>query len=245
MNQHCLNCNETNAAKFCPNCGQASSTHRYSIKHFFAHDFIHGFFHLDKGFIFTSKELFTRPGHSIREYIQGKRIAHFNFFSYIIILITANHFLTNYANIDISALLARTEQSKVAISNFDKLVNEYPKISALAQIPLLALFSFLIFGKSNQNYTEHLVLNIYKAGGEFLIMIVFSIISVFYKNLVVLQFLFSFIIILSLLYSIWFYYQYFSVFGYSKKKLILLSTFCTISIILVISAISFFTMFKG
>lgn len=30
-------------------------------------------FHLDEGFLFTIKELFIRPRHSIIEYVQGKK----------------------------------------------------------------------------------------------------------------------------------------------------------------------------
>lgn len=66
----CLNCTAPVTQNYCANCGQKSTAHRYSIKHFLAHDFIYGVWYIDKG-IFTLKGLFARPGHSVREFIQG------------------------------------------------------------------------------------------------------------------------------------------------------------------------------
>jgi len=55
------NCIETITGNFCANCGQNTSVHRYSFKHFIVHDLIHGFWNVDNGIFFTIKELFTRP----------------------------------------------------------------------------------------------------------------------------------------------------------------------------------------
>lgn len=86
----CLNCNNQIQNNFCSVCGQKLSTHRYSLQHFFVHDLVHGVFHVDKGFLFTIKELFTRPGHSMREFIEGKRANHFNYFSLVLIILGCN-----------------------------------------------------------------------------------------------------------------------------------------------------------
>ncbi|MFY8110851.1 MAG: DUF3667 domain-containing protein, partial [Flavobacterium sp.] len=87
----CLNCDRDVHENFCPNCGQKTTTHRFTFKHFL-HDFIHGVFHLDKGFFFTLKELFVRPGNSTRAYIQCKRVNYFNAFTMMLILIAVAHF---------------------------------------------------------------------------------------------------------------------------------------------------------
>ncbi len=97
MSKKCLNCNSDVVGDFCSTCGQKTSTKRFSLKHFITHDLIHGVFHLDKGLLFTIKELFTRPGHSIREYVQGKRIKHFNYFTAILILIAKGHYLGGFS----------------------------------------------------------------------------------------------------------------------------------------------------
>jgi hypothetical protein len=46
----------------------------------FWHDVQHGLFHFDKGMYYSAKELYWRPGHSIREFIEGKRVSHLSQF---------------------------------------------------------------------------------------------------------------------------------------------------------------------
>lgn len=89
QHKNCLNCNHHLYSNFCSHCGQKASTHRFSISHLLTHEFLHGLMHIDKGILFTLKELFTRPGHSIREYIQGKRINHYHFLSLLLIIVGA------------------------------------------------------------------------------------------------------------------------------------------------------------
>ena len=92
-NVRCLNCSEILHSKFCPNCGQSIKTHRFSLKLFFKEVFINGVFQIDKGFFYTFKELFIRPGHSIRAYVDGSRVNHFNYFTFIY------SFFTKYINL--------------------------------------------------------------------------------------------------------------------------------------------------
>eukprot|EP01132_Coremiostelium_polycephalum_P020155 gene20155-23955_t len=118
MTTNCLNCNEKIAGKFCSNCSQASSTHRFSLAHVFKHDFIHGIFHFDKGFFYTIKELFTRPGHSIRDY-----------------------FLKKWTKIDASAIF--NDQSRV--TGLFKVLKDYSKVTVFLHIPVIALASYSYF----------------------------------------------------------------------------------------------------
>jgi hypothetical protein len=75
MNITCKNCHQTYTGNYCNNCGQPADTHKINI-HYLWHDIQHGLFHFDKGVTYTAKQLFTRPGHSIREFIEGKRVKH-------------------------------------------------------------------------------------------------------------------------------------------------------------------------
>ena len=88
----CKNCNQNFKGHFCNNCGQTADTHKMNF-HSLWHDIQHGLFHFDNGVLYTAKQLFTRPGNSIREYIDGKRVRHFKPISLVILLATVYGFL--------------------------------------------------------------------------------------------------------------------------------------------------------
>ena len=216
MTNSCLNCNETTVGKFCSNCNQSTSTHRFSISHVIQHDFIHGIFHLDKGFFYTMKELFTRPGHSIRDYVQGKRAKHFNYFATIILLLTIGYFLKKWARFDMSALYDQTE-----VAGLFKVLKEYSKFTAFLHIPIIALASYLFFRKSGQNYTENIVLNLYLLCGILAISLGLPFVMIFTADKEFLFMVNYFLTAMTCLYIVIFYYQYFSVFALKKYQLVI------------------------
>ncbi|WP_278554826.1 DUF3667 domain-containing protein [Elizabethkingia bruuniana] len=215
MTNNCLNCNEEIAGKFCSNCSQPTSTHRFSLSHVFKHDFVHGIFHFDKGFFFTIKELFTRPGHSIREYVQGKRVKHFNYFATVLLLLAIIYFVKKWTKIESSDLFDNN------VKGLLKVQKDYSKITVFFNIPIIAFISFLLFKRSKQNYTENLVLNMYLLCGLTAISLVLPICMIFTDNKEFLFVVNYFVTVLVFLYIIIFYYQFFSVFNYKKYDLII------------------------
>ena len=218
---HCLNCARALPGPYCTYCGQKASTHRYSIKHFVMHDLVHGVWHVDKGLLFTLQGLFSRPGHSIRAFIEGKRVQYFNCITLIALILGVGHFLGALSPVKLADIYP--EASRAAMSAVENLMAKYPKLVLLFTIPMYSLFSFLWFRKARLNGTEHLVLNTYKAAAEMIIGLLFSIIAVFYHNKEVLYVIYNGISLLVLVYSVWFYYQYFSGFGYKRYSLLLRS----------------------
>jgi len=218
MMESCQNCNEIITGNFCANCGQKTSVHRYSFKHFVKHDLIHGIWNVDNGVIFTIKELFTRPGHSIREFINGKRVGYFNFLTLLVIILGVSHFVGEYSQVKLSDLMP--ESSKESMNVIEEFTKKYPKITLLLTIPFYSVFSFLWFRKSKLNLTEHFVLNSYKTVVESILGLFFTITTVFYTNQKGLMSIYSFVVFFSLIYTFWYYKQLFSTYGYSKKSLI-------------------------
>ena len=207
IHAECLNCGAATSQNFCGVCGQKASTHRFSLKHIFAHDFIHGVFHVDKGILFTLKELMTRPGHSIREYITGKRVNHFNYVTFILLIIAANILLTKstgFCYIDL------TDQK--VITSFDIISNlqrDHYKSLMLLTITLSAGISYLFFLKAKLNFAEHLVLNAYRSGGELLLQTVFLAIAILFRKLSAAPLVIGISGIIILVYNVWFYRQFF------------------------------------
>lgn len=227
-NTNCLNCGSPLSQSYCATCGQKASTHRYSMKHFIEHDVIHGVWHVDKGIFYTVKELFTRPGHSVREYVQGKRVNYFNFITLIVLILAISSLLAPYVHVKVSDLMPET--SKATMNSFESFAAKYPKIIVLVAIPVYSLFSFIWFRKAGFNYSEHLVLNSYKTATELLIGLSFTILTVFYTNINVLTLIyFGLNGGVGIVYGIWFYYQFFSKSGYSRKTVLIRSILIPLS----------------
>jgi len=238
INSDCLNCGHPLGESYCSKCGQKASTHRYSLKHFIEHDFIRGVWSVDKGILFTLKELFTQPGHGVRGYVEGKRVYYFNFVSLIVLILAISALLTPYSHIKMSDLMP--EASKEAMNSFESFTTKYPKLILLIAIPLNSFFSFIWFRKARFNFTEHLVLNSYKTAAELILGLAFSIFTIFYTNINVLATLYF---VLSgaggIIYGIWFYSQFFSQSGYSKTAVVVRSILIPLSFMLLSLIIGF------
>ena len=228
---NCLNCHRGVSGNYCQHCGQKSSIHRYSFKHFIEHDFIHGVWHVDKGVLYTIKQLFSRPGHAVREFIEGERARLFNFVTLIILILGVTALMAPYIHIHLADLLPL--ETKETMNEIDALSTKYPKVVVLILIPIYSLFSWLWFRKANLNYSEHLVLNSYKTAAELIIGVVFSIITIFYTKIESLLVIYYVLVICGgLIYSVWFYSQFFSGYGYSKKTSIFRAVMIPVSYLL-------------
>lgn len=225
-NKQCLNCKSIIAGHYCIKCGQKTSTHRFSFQHFLLHDVIHGMFHLDMGILFTIKELVTRPGHSIREYIQGKRVKHFNPITAIIILVSITFLITTNMIIDKEKLMDPDPDMIKDEFNFAK---KYYKFMILGEIPIYSLASFFIFRKSKLNYSENLVINSYLVIGMLLIGMIFPITTFIYPNIDFLSYALFSTPVFYFIYIYWFYYQFFSFYSYKKYHLVLACLGITLS----------------
>lgn len=177
MDTICKNCSTPVEGKFCSNCGQPSNTHRISA-HFLWHDIQHGLFHVDKGILFTTKELFARPGHSIREFLAGKRVKHFKPVSLVLILAGVYGFLSHYFHINLLSNNIRVSGSGDGVNEMKKVVegasqwlSEHYSLFSLLQIPLLALGTWLFFKKAGYNFFEHVIIHTFLTGQRLLIHI--------------------------------------------------------------------------
>lgn len=168
MSYHCLNCETEVVGKYCHNCGQPTTTHRLSLKHFLAHDLLHGFFHLDKGILYTMKNILLRPGFLAKEYIAGKRAGHFNIATLLLLTVGAFLFILSLKHLSVPEL--RVDGKNAA--TFVAFVIHNSKWLLLLIIPISAKASKDIFTRLKYNITEHLVINAFFFAGVFFIMLV-------------------------------------------------------------------------
>lgn len=177
MTTVCKNCDNRVQGKFCSNCGQPAGTHRISA-HFLWHDIQHGLLHVDKGILFTARQLFTRPGHSIREFLQGKRVKHFKPVSMVLILAGIYGFLTHYFhinilsnNIEIKGIGEKADEMRKVIENASQWLAGHYSLYSLLQIPVLAFCTWLFFRRAGYNFIEHIVINSFLTGQKLMIRI--------------------------------------------------------------------------
>jgi len=216
----CQYCSHPVRHTYCENCGRKTKAERFTFHYILLHDFIHGVFHLDKGYFYTLKELITRPGHSIREYVQGKnRGKHFNHFTFFIIALSLGHFARHFAHFQVEELFS-THVSREVIPQSNQLIETLGKLVAFLIVPITALINFCMFREAKQNFTEHLILAIYKASVSLLIIALYHVVGAALQPYLDLRFLYIFISALQFLYEFIFCFQYFSHFNYSRKELI-------------------------
>lgn len=222
MTTTCKNCNSTFKGNFCNNCGQSATTHRLDFNSIW-HDIQHGLLHIDKGIFYTIIQLFTRPGHSIREYLEGKRLKHFKPVSLVIILATVYALLNHYLHID---LITETE-NKISIKNFgldlqfeasqgtDKplagvirdFIDSHFALLQLVLLPFYAAASWLAFRKSGYNYIEHLIINAFLRGQAFIIAI--ALLPFIYFGIITGEISSSIYIVLQIVCLFWAFIQFF------------------------------------
>ena len=171
----CRNCGrdiDVPGQKFCPTCGQPTPAHRIDW-HFLGHELEHSVLHMDKGILYSLKNLMLRPGHFIRDYIEGRRANHVK--PLLLIMMTAALVvllsqLLGREVADTASLLdganANRAAGDLAMARFmsgsaviNQWINQHFAAATVMLIPLEAAMFRLAFGRVGKlNYPEWLVI---------------------------------------------------------------------------------------
>jgi len=191
---NCKNCGTVLSGNYCSNCGQKASTKRFTFSNLL-HEFIHGFFHFERGLVFTIKELFVHPSRMLDDYISGKRVMYFNPFTYLVIISVIAGFL--YSN---SGFSDYADTSVLASSETIEITGKHFNLRLLISIPVYSLICFIVYFGSRYNYVEYLVINTYMVNQVALILtltlIPFNIFSFDRSVYRFMSILFSFVMII-------------------------------------------------
>jgi hypothetical protein len=209
---NCKNCKALVVGNFCSNCGQNSNVDKINFRSF-ANEVSTTIFQVDRGFFFTFKELFIRPGFAIRDYLDGKRKDYFKPITYAIILSTFYYLISHYfgGNTFIADAILGFEEggrgvSKEELGRFDFFVKNYA-YTILLLLPFYSLASFVGFYKSGSNYLEHIVLNSYLIGQQAVFYSFFTVFNPLFESNYILVWV---TLISSLAYAYWVFRQFFS-----------------------------------
>ena len=154
----CLNCKNIiiDGYKFCPQCGQSSSVKRLET-HAVTNDAIHSFTHADKGILYLLIRLPLNPGKIARKYVNGERKRYFNPFTFLVLTIGITTFLSANFNL----LASSTNDLGNPVSVF---MSKHINLIIFLTVPIIGLFTVLLFRKERINFAESLILSCYTSG---------------------------------------------------------------------------------
>lgn len=150
---HCLNCDGPLNGPYCPACGQKRDLPAFTW-HFLLQELPASLFQVDRGIWYTIRQLFTRPGHAIRDYLEGKRVRYFRPLSLLVLSAGLYGFLGLFLDIDLPGMTIDDAQLKVI-----EVINRHYALVELVLLPFIAFGTWLFFRRSGYNFVEHLVIN--------------------------------------------------------------------------------------
>lgn len=223
----CKNCNTSVTGDFCHNCGQATRTKEVNFK-YVLQEIPNSILQVDRGFLYTIKELFTRPGHSIREYLEGKRVKHFKPIAFVLLLSALYVFSSLIINQNTimgeaisgfsqafqdtiekgKASYLESEAMPTIISFMDWVKNNYA-YATLLLLPFAALTTYVAFLGEGYNYFEHLIINLYIEGQKLIVYLFFIPILYLVKNETIEDYLEFGLVLIPILFAVWTFIQFF------------------------------------
>lgn len=195
----CENCGATLRGRVCHDCGQRVITKRWSIKVLF-NQFVAQLTNIERGFLYTTGQLFKAPGKLVTDYWKGRTIPYYNPFRYMIIWTTINLLLAFWLGIDEmiqSAVSAPDAQINVDPERFDEVTqqfNSWLNVLVLLIVPVKSVLTYLFFRNRKRNYAEHLIMNSFIYGQGAFISSVTQFVFVFIPYYFAIYFPFYFLV---------------------------------------------------
>lgn len=116
----CLNCHDHYTGNYCPRCGQAANTDRFSMK-VAAENFAEAYGMGERGMFRTIRDLILRPGYLILDYLRGMRMSYYAPFKMFFLLFAISTLVTHGLNIKGQALY---DDSETSVQNLEKEIDE-------------------------------------------------------------------------------------------------------------------------
>ena len=237
MTHTCKNCNFQFEGNFCNHCGQSADTSEINFK-FLWKDFSKSMLRFDPALLNTLKQLFTRPGKMVREYIAGKRVLITSPTLFVLKLALMTLVIYHIFRHQLTATSQIAENSKRIISaeSVGKWIDTHYSWLVLLMIPVNAVATFIVFKKQDYNFSEHVVLNAYLTGQRLAINLVLMPLYYVFGNALPIVTVVVFLIEFSL--TAWSYHRFFNKLSKAKTFLLtLLSLAITLFIVLILTVL--------
>ncbi len=211
---NCKNCGKVVTEAFCPYCGQSTTVDKINVPNFLK-EVSGSLFQINRGLLFTIRELFVRPGLGIRNYLEGKRKPYFKPIAYAFTLSTIYFLITRLFGSETFINAFATGWSNGAtneeiegkgIQMLDWFIGNYG-YTVLLLLPVFSLASHLAFRKFRLNYLEHMVLNAYITGHQAIFSSIFAVLMGLVGDNDILEIVG---LTVSIGYATWVFWQFFS-----------------------------------
>lgn len=168
---NCTNCNRQLKPNenYCPGCGNPVKLKRID-KHYVSHEIIH-LLHFEKGFFYNIKELITRPGATIREFISENRNRHMKPIAFLILTSLLFTLVAHFFHAD--QMVNEKERLMFAdssVGNIQNWVQTNYGYSNIIMGGFIALCVKLLFRKYEYNFYEISVLLCFIMGQGMLLL---------------------------------------------------------------------------
>ena len=160
--------------KICQNCGQSEKPKRIDF-HYVKHEVEH-VLHFEKGILFTIKELLTRPGQSIREFIFDDRNRLVKPIIFIIITSLIYTLISRFFHIEDEHLKYTAMEKSAVFKILGWMMANYGYMNILAGA-FISIWLKVFFKKYDYNFFELLIMLCFVMGISMLIYAFFAIIE--------------------------------------------------------------------
>ena len=166
---------------------------RINMPHLF-HEFAHTFWHLEKGFLYTFKELARHPGSMQRNYLSGYQLRYQKPSSLFAISGT------------VCALALYLIYKHAPDQSHQYFYKHYYFFVQAAMLPFYAMITYIVFHSRDLFYAEALVMNVYMIGFMSVFIVPINLLSYFLPNNII-----SLLEVIFLLtYNVWTYLNFFN-----------------------------------
>jgi hypothetical protein len=206
---NCKNCGKIVQDKYCSHCGQSSNVDKITTSNLVL-ELYESVFQINRGFFYTLKNLFKRPGNSITEYLNGSRKRHFKPITYVLTLSTIYFLISQISgqNTWMDDLISGFSSGAYDSEEIPAILVWFSKNFAYTTLLLLPVFSFasyIAFLGLGRNYLEHIVINSYTTGQQAIFYSLFTILKTFIDS----EIMESLPVLIAFSYTLWVFRQLF------------------------------------
>ncbi len=169
---NCNNCNNKLIGIYCSDCGQPKQLKRID-SHYIIHEIEH-VLHFERGILYTIKELLTRPGQNVREFISENRSRLVKPIIFIIVTSLIYTLISHFFHIEEGYINLNDTKGSATIVINNWIQNHYGYSNIIMGV-FIAFWLKIFFRKYDYNFFEIVILLCFLMGMGMLLFSIFAL----------------------------------------------------------------------